>query len=49
MKKQKLRLSAYHPKADKYVDLEYFSIRQAKYFNPSLINFKIKGWAKEQK
>jgi len=47
MKKPLLNILAYHPKVEKFVNLQYFSIKQAKYFNPSLINFRIKGEVKK--
>lgn len=42
MTKPLLHIKAYSAKADKFVDLQYFSIKQAKYFNPTLINFSVK-------
>jgi len=47
MKKPLLNISAYHPKVGKFLDLQYVSIKQAKYFNPGLINFRIKGEVKK--
>jgi len=46
MKKPLLNIQAYSPKAQKYVNLQYVSIKQAKYFHPTLINFSYKGFVK---
>jgi len=44
MVKQLLHITAYSPLKCKSVDLFYYSIKQAKFFNKSMINFKIKGF-----
>ncbi len=44
--KQLLHITAKHQKTGKTVDLYYKSIKQAKYFNPYLIEFEEKGFVR---
>lgn len=43
MTRKKYHITA-RAKNGKTVDLAYYSIRQAKYFNPGLRNFSIRGY-----
>ena len=47
MKQQLLKITA-KTKTDKYLDLEFVSIKQAKYFNPSLTDFEVIGLIKDK-
>jgi len=42
--KRKLHIRAKYKTTGKVVDLYFYSIKQAKYFNPSLIDFRIMGY-----
>ena len=44
MKKDLLNITAYSPKVDKFVNLQFFSINEARIKNPTLKNFSIKGF-----
>ena len=44
LKNRKLHIVARHPQSLKIVDLYYVSIKQAKKFNPSLIEFREVGY-----
>ena len=39
----KMHITAEHPINRKRIDLYFVSIKQAKYFNPNLINFESRG------
>ena len=45
--KRKLHITAIHPNTLQTVDLFYYSIKQAKYYNPVLIEFQIEGYEKK--
>jgi len=49
MKKDMLKISAKNLIKGKVVDLEFKSISQAKFFNPDLVDFEIKGLIKTKK
>ena len=49
-KKPLLKITAEHKTTGKKVDMEYVSIKQAKFFNKDFVNFRVVGFAdKKQK
>lgn len=49
MKKPLLKITAKHKQTGKSVDMEFVSIKQAKFFNKDLVDFREVGYANTDK
>jgi hypothetical protein len=47
-KKQKMLITAIHIITRQKVELEFYSIKQAKYFNPYLTDFEVVGYVNKE-
>jgi len=48
MKKPLLKITAEHKKTGKKVNMEFVSIKQAKFFNKDFVNFRAVGFANKK-